>query len=53
MAETKPRDDQDIGHSSTTAPGGEKEMTKSPGRTPGKTGDDKQATDDSSRRKQD
>ena len=38
MADELKRDEPDIGHSSTTAPGGEKDLPTSgdPGRTPGK-----------------
>ena len=37
MADELKRDEPDIGHSSTTAPGGEKDLpTGDPGRTPGK-----------------
>lgn len=52
MADTKQRDDQDIGHSSTTAPGGEKDMTKDPGRTPGKAEGDEETVDQDLRQKQ-
>lgn len=54
MADTKPRDDQDIGHSSTTAPGGEKDMPQGdPGRTPGKAEGDDETADKDLRQKQD
>jgi hypothetical protein len=48
MAEEQRSDDDDlIGHDSTTAPGGNKERTGDPGRTPGKAeGDEKTADDD-------
>jgi hypothetical protein len=36
MADEKRSDDELIGHDSTTAPGGNKERTGDPGRTPGK-----------------
>jgi len=38
MSSEQERDDQLVGHSSTTAPGGEKDLAGSgdPGRTPGK-----------------
>ena len=36
MADELKRGEPDIGHSSTTAPGGEKDLTGDPGRTPGK-----------------
>lgn len=36
MADSLKDDEPDIGHSSTTAPGGEKELTGDPGRTLGK-----------------
>ncbi|HVF57211.1 MAG TPA: hypothetical protein VM934_13735 [Pyrinomonadaceae bacterium] len=41
-------DEQDIGHSSTTAPGGEKDMKGSgdPGRTPGKAEGDEETADE-------
>ncbi len=40
-----------IGHSSTTIPGGEKDLTGDPGRTPGKAEGDEQTADDDLRRK--
>lgn len=41
------RDDQlDIGHSSTTAPGGEKDLAGDPGRTPAKAEGDEQTVDE-------
>jgi hypothetical protein len=40
-------DDELIGHDSTTAPGGNKERTGDPGRTPGKAeGEDDEAADE-------
>lgn len=36
MTDELKRDEPDIGHSSTTAPGGEKDLSGDPGRTPGK-----------------
>jgi hypothetical protein len=53
MADEKGSDDQLIGHDSTTAPGGNKELTGDPGRTPGKAeGDDKTADEDLKRKGQ-
>jgi hypothetical protein len=41
------REEQSIGHDSTTAPGGNKERTGDPGRTPGKAeGGEEDADDD-------
>ncbi|MBC7932734.1 MAG: hypothetical protein H7Z38_19400 [Rubrivivax sp.] len=46
MADEKGNDDELIGHDSTTAPGGNKERTGDPGRTPGKAeGEDDEAAD--------
>ena len=42
MGDELKRGEPDIGHSSTTIPGGEKELTGDPGRTPGKA----EGTDD-------
>jgi hypothetical protein len=45
--EDKERDDrQQVGHDSTTIPGGEKELTGDPGRTPGKAEGEEDAGDD-------
>lgn len=44
-------DEKTIGHSSTTAPGGEKEMSGDPGRTPGKAEGDEETVDESLRQK--
>ena len=52
MADQRSREGQDIGHSSTTAPGGEKEMSGDPGRTPGKAEGDEQTVDEDLRRKE-
>lgn len=43
-------DEKTIGHSSTTAPGGEKDMGD-PGRTPGKAEGDEETVDESLRQK--
>jgi hypothetical protein len=45
MAENE-EDDQLIGHDSTTAPGGNKERTGDPGRTPGKAEGDEETVDE-------
>jgi hypothetical protein len=47
MAE-QDKDDQQVGHNSTTIPGGEKDLAGDPGRTPGKAEgeDDSSATDE-------
>ncbi len=45
MADEKD-DDQMIGHDSTTAPGGNKEGTGDPGRTPGTAEGDEQTVDE-------
>ncbi|MET0649671.1 MAG: hypothetical protein ABW208_23915 [Pyrinomonadaceae bacterium] len=51
MADETEDDDQLIGHDSTTAPGGNKERTGDPGRTPGKAeGDEKTADEDLSQK---
>ena len=53
MADEKGSDDQLIGHDSTTAPGGNKELTGDPGRRPGKAeGDEKTADEDLKRKGQ-
>ena len=50
MTDEREDDDQLIGHDSTTAPGGNKERTGVPGRTPGKAeGDEGTADEDLSR----
>ena len=46
MADEREDDDQLIGHDSTTAPGGNKERTGDPGRTPGKSEGDEEETVD-------
>jgi hypothetical protein len=49
MADEREDDDQLIGHDSTTAPGGNKELTGDPGRTPGKAeGDEESSGEDQS-----
>jgi hypothetical protein len=49
MEDEKRSDEQSIGHDSTTAPGGNKELTGDPGRTPGKAeGEDDETADESS-----
>ena len=51
MVDETEDDDQLIGHDSTTAPGGNKERTGDPGRTPGKAeGDEKTADEDLNRK---
>ncbi len=51
MTDTDEDDEVNIGHSSTTIPGGEKELTGDPGRTPGKAeGDEKTADEDLQRK---
>lgn len=46
-------DDQIIGHDSTTAPGGNKDLNSGdPGRTPGKAEGDEQTVDEDLRRQQ-
>ena len=46
MSDEKRSDEQSIGHDSTTAPGGNKERTGDPGRTPGKAeGEDDETAD--------
>ncbi len=46
MANELERGEPDIGHSSTTAPGGEKDLqTGDPGRTPGKAEGDEDAAE--------
>lgn len=51
MADEKDDDDQLIGHDSTTAPGGNKELTGDPGRTPGSAEGDEETADEDLRRK--
>lgn len=52
MADETEDDDQLIGHDSTTAPGGNKERTGDPGRTPGKAEGDEETIDEALRRKE-
>ena len=52
MAEERDSDDQIVGHDSTTAPGGNKDLNSSdPGRTPGKAEGDEQTVDEDLRQK--
>jgi len=51
MADEKRREEREIGHDSTTAPGGNKELTGDPGRTPGKAEGDEKTADEDLRRK--
>lgn len=51
MADEKESDDQLIGHDSTTAPGGNKELSGDPGRTPGKAEGDEKTVDEDLKRK--
>jgi hypothetical protein len=46
MTDEREDDDQLIGHDSTTAPGGNKERTGDPGRTPGKAEGDEESVDE-------
>jgi hypothetical protein len=49
MTDERDDDEQLIGHDSTTAPGGNKDLTGDPGRTPGKSeGDEEPADEDQS-----
>ena len=52
MADEKRRDEQMIGHDSTTAPGGNKELTGDPGRTPGKAEGDEKTVEEDLRKKE-
>ena len=52
MAEEKRRGEQPIGHDSTTAPGGNKELTGDPGRTPGKAEGEEKTVEEDLRRKE-
>jgi hypothetical protein len=51
MDERKREEEQQVGHDSTTIPGGEKEMSGDPGRTPGKAEGDEQTAEESPRQK--
>lgn len=51
MADEREDDNQLIGHDSTTAPGGNKERTGDPGRTPGKAEGDEESADEDPRQK--
>ena len=52
MAEERDGDEQIVGHDSTTAPGGNKELNSGdPGRTPGKAEGDEQTVDEDLRQK--
>lgn len=50
MADEREDDDQLIGHDSTTAPGGNKERSGDPGRTPGKAEGDEETADEDLKR---
>ena len=52
MADEKGKREQPIGHDSTTAPGGNKELTGDPGRTPGKAEGDEKTAEEDLRRKE-
>ncbi|MGB8507769.1 MAG: hypothetical protein WCD76_05150 [Pyrinomonadaceae bacterium] len=52
MADEDRDDEIDIGHSSTTIPGGEKDLTGDPGRTPGTAEGDEETVDEDLRRKE-
>ena len=47
MDERNRDEEQQVGHDSTDIPGGEKELTGDPGRTPGKAEGDEETVDDS------
>ncbi|MFL6254712.1 MAG: hypothetical protein ACJ74T_06795 [Pyrinomonadaceae bacterium] len=51
MTDERETDDQLIGHDSTTAPGGNKELTGDPGRTPGSAEGDEETVDEDLKRK--
>ncbi|HEY0079302.1 MAG TPA: hypothetical protein VGB73_11860 [Pyrinomonadaceae bacterium] len=51
MADKERDEEQRVGHSSTTAPGGEKDMTGDPGRTPGSAEGDEETIDEDLRQK--
>ena len=51
MEDEKRSDEQLIGHDSTTAPGGNKELTGDPGRTPGKAEGDEETVEEDLKRK--
>jgi hypothetical protein len=51
MVNEKDNDDELIGHDSTTAPGGNKERTGDPGRTPGTAEGDEETADEDLKRK--
>ena len=53
MGERNGEEKQQVGHDSTTIPGGEKELTGDPGRTPGKAEGDERTADESPRRQKD
>ena len=52
MQDRDREEDGQVGHDSTTIPGGEKELTGDPGRTPGKAEGDEQTVDESLRRQE-
>jgi hypothetical protein len=52
MADEKGKREQPIGHDSTTAPGGNKELKGDPGRTPGKAEGDEKTAEEDLRRKE-
>jgi hypothetical protein len=52
MADRERNDaDERVGHDSTTIPGGEKELTGDPGRTPGTAEGDRRTVEDDLRQK--
>ncbi|MCA1616732.1 MAG: hypothetical protein LC800_22100 [Acidobacteria bacterium] len=53
MEDTKREENRQVGHNSTTIPGGEKDLpTGDPGRTPGKAEGDERTADESLKRQE-
>ena len=51
MADRERDEEQRVGHDSTTIPGGEKDLTGDPGRTPSKAEGDRETVEEDLRKK--
>ena len=52
MADKEREDEQRVGHDSTTIPGGEKDLSGDPGRTPGTAEGDRRTVEEDLRRQE-
>ena len=52
MTDKEREDDQRVGHDSTTIPGGEKDLSGDPGRTPGTAEGDRRTVEEDLRRQE-